>query len=360
MKRTVILILILISANILTAQTKVVKRNATKSTDYGVTYYLPKTVLTVQVNYSKTTQKAGLYAHYAERYLGVNEKSVVLEDQVYYTLNKIGMGSKGVIDKDASYLVEFKAKTGSPFVFLTEEGIICTINADYSPEPVKNNNAVSPNQQAGLLTINPQSIFTEEYLNATSIPKKAEVLAKQIYKLRESRSDLLTGEADNAPRDGEGMKILLSNLEAKERALVELFLGTTTVESFDAEFELEPLSDIEREVLFRFSKYNGIVEPDDLSGSPVYINVRDLNITEDPVPVDPKLKAKIPQSIVYNVPGKADVEIFYGLNSMYKNSFPIVQFGYKQVLAPSLFDDKKGPVRVYFYPETGGIKQIIQ
>jgi hypothetical protein len=188
----------------------------------------------------------------------------------------------------------------------------------------------------------------------------AEVAAKQIYKLRESRTDLLTGEADNVPRDGEGMKIVLANLESQEKALTELFTGTTQLETLDSEFEVEPLADIEKEVLFRFSKYAGIVDPDDLSGSPVYINVHRLEKKEEEAIVNPKLKEKEPLSIVYNVPGTASVEIFYGVNSLYKNTFQIVQFGNKQVLAPSLFEDKKAPVRIYFYPQTGAIKQIIQ
>ena len=29
-------------------------------------------------------------------------------------------------------------------------------------------------------------------------------------------------------------------------------------------------------------------------------------------------------------------------------------------LAPVMFEDKKAPVKFYFYPETGAIKQIIQ
>jgi len=359
MKRICILFYILLTVSLLNAQTKVIKMSATKSTDYGVTYFLPKTVLTVHASYSKTTQKAGPYARFAEKYLGLKEQSVVLEDQVYYALNKISVGSKGIVDKDASYLVEFKSKTTSPFVYLTEDGFICTINAEYLPEPVDNDKITTalPNRESTSLS---QSIFTEEYLTAGSVTKKAEVVAKQIYKLRESRTDILTGEAENAPRDGEGMKIVLANLEAQEKSLVELFTGTTSVESFDAEFEIEPLSDIDKEVLFRFSKYIGVVDPDDLSGSPVYINVKNLYITEEPEITDPKRKVKETQSIVYNLPGKAEVEVFYGVNAMYKNTFQIAQFGSKQILAPSLFDDKKTPVKIYFYPETGAIKQIIQ
>jgi len=360
MKRIGIIVIILFVVNVLNAQTKVLKMSATKSTDYGVTYYLPKTVLTVKVSYSKTTQEAGLYSRFAERYLGVKEQSVVLEDQVFYNLDKISMGSKGIVDTNASYLVEFKSKTTAPFVYLREDGIICTINADYVPESVNNNKSAPVVPAAELPTSLSQSFFTEEYLTAGSDPKRAEIVAKEIYKLRERRNDLLTGEAENAPIDGEGMKIVLANIEAREKFLVELFIGTTRVEFFEAEFEIEPFSDIDKEVLFRFSKYLGIVDADDLSGSPVYINVKDLNVIDMFEPDDPKRKAKEPQSIVYNNPGKAEVEVFYGIDSMYKNIFQIVQFGNKRILAPSYFDDKKVPAKVYFYTETGAIKQIIQ
>ena len=360
MKRIGILFIIFFAINLLNAQTNVLKMSATKSTDYGVTYYLPRTVLKVQVNYSKTIQKAGPYSKFAEKYLGVTEQSVVFEDNISYTLDNISVDSKGVVDKNASYLVEFKAKTTSPFVYLTEDGLICTINADYVQDVVNNRRKANVVPSTELSSPRSQPVFTEEYLTAGSVTKKAEVAAKQIYKLREYRNDLLTGEAENAPLDGEGIKIVLSNIEAQEKFWVELFTGTTSVESFEAEYEIEPLSDIDKEVLFRFSKYIGIVDADDLSGSPVYINVKNLNFSIELEMIDPKRKAKEPQSIVYNNPGKAEVEVFFGISSMYKNVFQIVQFGNKQILAPSLFDDKKAPVKIYFYPETGAIKQIIQ
>jgi hypothetical protein len=355
----VLLLLSLFTFSPLTAQTKVIKMSATKSADYGVAYFLPKTVLTVNVEYGKTTLKAGIYAKYAGKFLGLDEKSVIPEDRIYYTLDKINVGSKGIPDKKESYLVIFKAKTTAPFVYLTEDGLICTINAEYEiPKPAQQN--VTTGSVEKLPVVNVQSMFTEEYLHAGSTLKMAEVAAKQIYKLRESRNDLLTGDAENAPRDGEGMKLVLATLEAQEKALVELFTGTTAVEKFDSEFEVEPTFDLSKEVLFRFSKYLGLVDADDLSGNPVYINVVKTDEGNGEIEPDPKKKAKEQESIVYNLPGKASVEIFYGLNSLYKNTIQIAQFGEKQILAASLFDDKKAPVKVYFYPNTGAIKQIIQ
>ena len=359
MKRLNILLLLSLFASVpLSAQTKVIKMSATKSTDYGVQYFLPKTVLTIKVEYSKITQKAGSYAKYAGTSLGLDEKSVIAEDQIYYTLDKISVESKGIPDKKESYLVEFKAKTTAPFVYLTEDGLICTINAEYEmPKPAPQN--VKAGDDPKLPAVNVESLFTEEYLRAGSPLTKAKVAAKRIIEWRESRNDLLTGNAENAPRDGEGIKIALASLEAQEKAMMELFTGTTTVEKFDSEFEVEPMADLNKEVLFRFSKYLGIVDAVDLSGSPVYINLIKTDEETEYIETDPKKKAKEPESIVYNVPGKASVEIFFGLNSLYKNTIQIAQFGNRQILATSLFEDKKAPVKVYFYPNTGAIKQII-
>jgi hypothetical protein len=343
----------------MTSQTKVVKMSAAKSAGYGVQYFLPKTVLTVNVEYGKITKKAGIYANYAGKFLGLDEQSIITEDEISYVLDKINLENKGVPDKRESYMVEFKAKTTAPFVYLTEDGLICTINAEYeAPEPVSQNSKTEEGFKSP--DVNVQSLFTEEYLRAGSTLKMAEVAAKQIYKLNESHNDLLTGDAENAPCDGEGMKIILSSLEAKEKALTELFTGTVAVEKLSSEFEIEPVIDINKEILFRFSKHIGVVDADDLSGNPVYINVIKTDEGDLNIETAPKKKAKESESIVYNVPGKASVEIFSGTNSLYKNTVQIAQFGNKQILAASLFDDKKAPVKVYFYPGTGAIKQIIQ
>jgi len=341
------------------SQTKVIKMSATKSTDYGVQYFLPKTSLLVEATYTKTTRKAGIYAKYAERFLGIDPKTVIADDGVEFSLDRITVKSRGVVDKKEGYLIEFKSKTTSPFVCLTEDGLICTVNADYTAETHRTETVTAQvKTQTG---INAQSVFTEEYLRAGSTMKMAEVAAKQIYSLRESRNDLLTGNADNAPRDGEGMKIVLANLEAQEKTLTELFTGSTVTETAEAEFEVEPLDEIVKETIFRFSRYEGIVDADDLSGSPVYLNLTRAEKPEETATADEKKKKeKQEPSIVYNVPGKGSVEVYFGVRQMFKGDFQIVQFGKKQTLATSLFDDKKAPVRIYFYPELGSIRQIIQ
>ncbi|MDR2085718.1 MAG: DUF4831 family protein [Dysgonamonadaceae bacterium] len=337
------------------------KINAIKSNNYGIQYFLPKTLLEIEVEYSETKQKAGIYAKYASKYLGIDSQSVISEDLTYYTLDKVNVKALGIPNKNESYLIEFKAKTTAPYVYLTENGLICTINAEYNPQiSAEIKKTDNPSNPATLKPpINTQSVYTEEYLRAGSVSKMAEIAAKQIYRIRESRSDILTGEAENAPRDGEALKIVLANLDEQEKIWMELFTGSSQTEKKNDKFSIEPVADMEKEILFRFSKYRGIVSVDDLSGSPVYINLKDLKTVEIPE-VDPKRKAKEPQSIVYNIPGTAFVEVYYGLNCFYKGEHPVTQFGATQILATSLFEDKKAPVQIFFYPHTGAVKQIIQ
>jgi len=362
MKHLIVLAFSLISAGVF-AQSSVIKMSATKTSNYGVEYYLPKTVLTVEAKYSKTTEKAGIYAKYAERLLGLDSKKIVQEDGIHYSLDKIDVKSKGIPDRKEGYLIEFKTKTVAPFVCLTEDGLICTVNADYTPAfPIYEETKSGASAKSGLSV---ESVFTEEYMRAGSTLKMAEAAARQIFQIRDSRNDLLTGNAENAPRDGEGLKLVLNRLEEQEKALTELFTGYSSTETLEAEYEIEPQGETEKEVLFRFSKYEGLVDGDDLSGSPVYFNIKRIE-EELPQPKTEEVKKgkkskEIEGGIMYNVPAKAEVEVFFGLSSYFKNTFQIVQLGRKQMLAPSLLvEDKKAPIKIYFYPETGAIKQIIQ
>ncbi len=337
------------------AQTKVVKANAVKANDYGVVYSLPKTQLVVDIEVTKVTCKAGPYYRYAEKYLGV--KKFITEDKVYYELGKVTLLNRGIPDKDNTYIVSFKAGTVAPYVYLTEEGLLCSINAEYEPTPAQVDEV---SQGKKRLVATNSSVYTEELLMAGSTAKQAEVAAKQIYRIRESRMNILTGEADNLPPDGQAMQLVIDELEAQENALTNLFTGVITRETGHYEVTVMPDDDLEKEVLFRFSEQLGIVDADDLGGEPIYM---DLTAIERAPQLDPKemeKKEKSLKGIVYNVPGKARIELFTSRKTLYKGEAQITEFGTREALAPIMFEDKKAPVKVYFYPETGAIKQIIQ
>ena len=149
-------------------------------------------------------------------------------------------------------------------------------------------------------------------------------------------------------------------LEEQEKALTNLFTGIRAKEVSDYEVTIVPFDNLDKEVLFRFSPQLGIVDADDLGGAPVYMNLKAIDRAPVLDPKEAEKKEKSLKGIIYNVPGKASIEISMNKKTLYKGEAQITQFGTREGLAPIMFEDKKAPVKVYFYPETGAIKQIIQ
>lgn len=352
MKHTLSIAGLLLFAASITAQTNVEKVVPTKATGDGIIYSLPKTSFIINVEVTKVTVKAGPYFRYAELYLGM--KDVKAEDAVFYELGKITIVNKGIPDPENTYRIEFKQKTVAPFAYLTRDGLLCAINEVYTPEFVDEERRVEHKT-----TVEPsKSVFTEELLRAGSVAKQAEVAAKQIYRLRDSRTDIITGEADNLPPDGEAMKLVINQLEEQEKAYVYLFTGTESRETTYYDITIVPEDELEKEVIFRFSSKLGILDADDLGGEPVYMNLKAIERASAIDLKDIEKKEKTMKGVVYNVPGKGRMEIIYNNKSLLKKETQVVQFGTRNVLLPVLLEDKKQPVKVTFYPETGGIKQI--
>lgn len=354
MKHLAIIVSLLLGMPLL-AQTRVVKKNAVKANNFGITYSLPKTALVVDAEVTKVSCKAGPYYQYAEKYLSV--KDAVIEDEVYFELGKINLLNRGIPDPDNTYIIEFKQGTVAPYAYLTEEGLLCSINTEYTPADP---DTEIDEEKGNTKKTTDASVLSEELLMAGSTAKQAEVAAKQIYRIRESRMNILTGEADNLPPDGEAMKLVIQQLEEQENALTTLFTGTRTREVERYETSIIPYDDLEREILFRFSRQMGIVDVDDLGGSPVYMNLKAIDRAPELDPKEAEKKDKSLKGVVYNIPGKASVEIVVDRKTRYRGEVQITQFGTQEGLATVMFEDKKAPVKVTFYPETGAIKQIIQ
>lgn len=357
MKYHISLLLLFITGAVFAQNT--VKMSAVKSNDYGVAYSLPKTSLAVKADYTKTIRKAGEFYQYAERYLSI--PNPIVENSVSYTLDNIDAISKGIPDKDKSYLVEFRANTTAPFVALTKDGLICAINDDYTfpKEEVVKVDILSTSSLP-----DPRSFLSEEILRAGSTAKQAELIAKQIYRLRESRNNILTGDADNMPPDGDAYKLVMSQLEEQEKALTAMFTGTEVIEKGSEEFTIIPDErDIDNKIIFRFSSKLGVVDANDLSGQPVTLSLKNKEprIVHELTPKEEKeIEKKFASGIIYNIPSKAALQISYNGRNYVQRDYDVVQYGIQDVLAPKMFDNNKLPIKVVFYPEIGAIKQIIQ
>ena len=126
-RRYGILLMLLLAISCASAQ-KITRVNAIKANNYGVIYALPKTSFEVTFVVKKTTYHRGEFYPYAQRYLGIDNP--IMENETRFTLEDVMVANKGIADKENSFMVEFRGKTVEPFVYLREDGVILTINAE--------------------------------------------------------------------------------------------------------------------------------------------------------------------------------------------------------------------------------------
>lgn len=352
MKKLVSLVMALAAMSSSSAQTEV-STYQPGITENGITYFLPQTGFHLTLTAKRTVYTAGEYAKYAERYLRLH--NVPQTDYETWELTGIKVTPFGTADKETAYSIKLKTKTSAPLVTLAADGRLLAINADDVPSEAElSSPSVVKEEQKKL---NPADYKTEEILSAGSSMKMAELTANEIYDIRENRSLLTKGQADFMPKDGEQLRIMLSQLDTQEEALLQLFKGTTETEAHTLVLDVVPAKEVDKEVLFRFSKHLGLVDRDDLAGEPYYLSVTDLqSLPAEETAEGGKAKKEV-EDLRYVVPGKASVKIFTTKQEVFSATFAMAQFGRVEHLGGDLFN-KKFSTRVFLSPETGGISKI--
>ena len=115
-------------------------------------------------------------------------------------------------------------------------------------------------------------------------------------------------------------------------------------------------------VLFRFSRKLGLLDEDDLAGEPYYLDIVNLNPLPQPAPepeTGNKKKKKDDglEGVAYRVPGRAQITLRQGNNTLLKTETPVTQFGTIEYLAAVLFN-KNSTIQVLFDTTTGGLIKV--
>lgn len=353
--RSILLSTALLAAACASAQSAQ-KFSATKANDYGLVYSLPTTVLDITIEAEHTVKEPGEYFLYAKKYLNVDDP--ITQRSESWSVKSVTVNSRGVANSAERYLMQFKPGyttfvmmdgNDMPLAINTEN--VSTPSAPVLPEPV----AALPTP---LQTPAAKQVVTAEMLRSQSLAKRAELAAARIYELRQSRSDLITGQADQMPPDGKAMQIVMDQIAAQEAALVAMFVGTTQTETAVNTITYTPGDEVSRKVIARISAIGGIVDASDLSGDPLTLS---LKVTErGKMPVNEKGQTKpFPKGgVAYCIPGTAAVSISYGGETIWNGSIDAAQYGVVYGLDPKSFTDKKAPSYVIFNPVTGAIREL--
>ncbi|MGM9805434.1 MAG: DUF4831 family protein [Candidatus Aphodosoma sp.] len=355
MKQMLFSVLLALFAVLAVAQTDVRPYDYTKGQPQGIVYALPQTVVDVTVTVRRTECRPGPFYKYAERYLALAD--VVTEHSVRWSVGGICISSHPEADKSRLFEVAPDKKGVSGLVSLDGKGIILGVNVDClqveseaQQYDVKTADGEPPVQSLGF----DMSVLSEEALTATSMPKMAEFAARQIYRIRESRSAILAGETDHFP-DGKALEAILRQYEEDERELIALFAGKKHVTEEQRTFHLTPKTDMKKHVLARISEAEGLVAADDVIGIPVYIDVEGV-CPDIPVDAEAKRKKHEPAGFAYIVPGYATVTVRTADRQLAGTRIPMPQFGYVARLSNVISD--KSAFSIRFSPRTGAICRI--
>lgn len=345
MKRVILASVMLVTGFALHAQTHVTQRTNDSQAE-GITYFLPRTHLQIVITAERTTHHAGELAPYANQFL--RENNAPQQDYDTWQITSLALIPYGIADTTHAYTIRFNQRSSAPFVKLSQDGTLLALNGAPGGLPQLATPSVTVTQAA------PSDLGgykTQEMLAAGSTEKMAELAAEEIYDIRENRGLLSKGQADFMPSDGAQLKLMLSTLDKQEAGLLRLFMGYETKERHVITLDYEPdPSHGERDLAFRFSRYFGLVDREDLSGEPYYFN---FQFSAPPAPQTTQTS----ETLRYYAPGNVTLSLTSKAGTHLSGVIPMAQYGRIENLGGDLFNNQFR-THVTLSPINGGILKI--
>lgn len=327
----------------------------------AVVYYMPKTTLVITLEYDVVEEKSGPFYQYAERYLGAKE--IVTESKISHVLTHVDITPYTTADTERAYKVTAQKGVYSHLLALSEDsrllgynvGIEDALKASYKTGVALQDAPIS-RQDVAIKGSEELMPLLEEQFMAGSVAKMAEGAAKQVYRIRETRLNLLAGDMEHVPADGMAMQLVLDELNRQEQALVELFVGRRVVTPCKHIIHYEPKESVSKEVVCRLSQHTGIVDSQDLSGEPIHLSLEAHKQSMRPN-MDMGGKPSTLSQLVYNLPGHATLTIEYKGKTYVQGVWQVAQYGVAVPMAQEWFIGRNTP-SIVLNPETGNVLVI--
>ena len=314
-------------------------------------YYLPKTEVRMSILVEKTTFTPGQLADYADIYFKNKSSNT---PTVSYRIVGASLTTNGIPDTDKEYNLIIDKKHSILSIDCDKNGVLKAINTKGTEE--KAIRPFTPTRKPQPL--DPHDYMSQDILASGNLPKMAQMIAQEIYDIRDSRNQLARGEAEFMPKDGEQLKIMLSQLDTQERALMQMFDGTTETDTTETIITFVPKKEMNKIIVFRFSKHFGLTDSDDMSGKPFYAVINDENILAEAPSVDEEIKkSKDELQLGINLPGKIRISITDGSQTIAALNTYAAQYGKVELLNGTLFGKKMTSMLV-LDPTTGNVVSL--
>lgn len=316
-----------------------------------IAYYLPLTAVRMSVLVEHSAFTPGELAAYSELYL---KESAETESSEQYRIVGTSFSLTQLPDTSRCYSVAIDKKHSLISLSRDQSGVLKAINTQ-ARQAEKPNRFVASKAQKQL---NPHDYMSQEILNSGNPSTMARMVAQEIYDIRDSRTSLSRGEADYMPKDGDQLRMMMAQMDTQEKALLQAFTGSTTVDTVEYVVTFVPSPKVDRQMIFRFSKYFGLVDVDDLSGELVYAEAENLDIRPEMPEIPAEVKKQKDTLELYVVlPGKINLVITTGGEVIGRTEMFAAQYGTVETLPGALWG-KKFTTRIVLDPATGAIDSL--
>lgn len=282
-----------------------------------VSYCLPSTTLSFEVDALCEIYHAGPYAAYAAKYLGLDVRR---NDAVTFSIEDVKMTPYMEADQSARYILDTRnAALNASFLKMTAQGLVAVGDAAFGSET---------SWKFPVDTLKRLPGIPQKPVASKSSEKRAAEAAAAITRLREKRFQIVTGDTD-ATYSGEAMGAAIAELTRLEEEYMLLFTGYSEYQTQKLHFDVVPRKDRSSQmyVAFRLSETEGLLSADSVSGKPVV-----LEIAPEPVaaPVAGPQKGKPAKDVVYvtyRIPAICSVRLSDGGRTLIQGRIPVFQFG---------------------------------
>lgn len=159
---------------------------------------------------------------------------------------------------------------------------------------------------------------------AQSAEEAAEDAADEIFRIRQLRRDLLTGDLGEGFFGG-GLAAALDRLDFEESSLVELFMGSTERRRSNATYFVTLDGTTARYIVGRFSAESGVVADSDLTAEPILLQ---LTPAEQEQMETPKYTPKH-KLIKFQIENRVKCDVYQSTTLLGSKNIPLLEFGYE-------------------------------
>lgn len=348
MKKVILSGIYLFLAMGIIAQTAVmnVKSSEAMKDDPVASYFLPRTILKIEVEATKTVRKAGPYAAEARRYLGVPAQ--IQQNEEIWTISKIRVRQESEPDAGNQYKVYASINSNAALLTLTETGILKGINLPASFSLDANDKQSSEREEKEVENPAALSFISNFIVKDDDSEKKpnAAVIFDQINALRDTRLHILS-QSNDVLQDGSAVEAYLREIDKREAELTALFHGKERKEIVKKTFTVYPDKETKDQTIFYFSEKQGFSD----SGDAIQMMLKKRNMGDKTIFPE---KGKI--GFVYRIPALVDIEITGNETVFWTGKISVAQLGRLAYFPIGFFD--KNNVKALFDTKSGALLQI--